>query len=139
MIALGKPRADALRNRLRLRLRLPSTAREMITGRGGQGDHGRAALRRSQPVPMGEATLSQVHIHVLLHQARPDVRDLDALTIQLAAALEAPLLPYLSTSKETDTGWHLKRLTNSRKTLVERACRTGVAHRPDETHGSHTD
>ncbi len=55
----------------------------------------RASFERNQPVPAGDPSLTQLHIRVLLHQAAP-MPSLDGVTIQLTAALEGPLLLYLS-------------------------------------------
>ncbi|MER7789698.1 helix-turn-helix domain-containing protein [Streptomyces sp. NPDC097640] len=90
----------------------------------------RAALDRNQPVPAGEASISQVHIHMLLRQARPDIRDLDTLAVQLAAALEAPILLYLAKPEDADSGRHVDRLAGSWEALVEHVCRTGTPRRP---------
>lgn len=56
----------------------------------------RAALDSGRPVPAGEAGMSTTHLRMLLGQADPDLPNLDVLAIQLTAALEGPLLLYLS-------------------------------------------
>lgn len=56
----------------------------------------RAALDRNQPVPAGEATITRVHLRMLLGQAGLGLPDLDSLAIQLTGALEGPLLLYLA-------------------------------------------
>src|SRR5215510_3639638 len=62
-------------------------------------DVARASLDGSQPVPAGRQTpLSQLHIRVLLGQMDLGPADLDMLAIQLTAALDGPLLLYLSSS-----------------------------------------
>jgi AcrR family transcriptional regulator len=59
----------------------------------------RATLDGSQPVPAGsQSPLSRVHIRVLLGQLDLGPADLDTLAIQLTAALDGPLLLYLSAS-----------------------------------------
>lgn len=58
----------------------------------------RAALDRAQPIPAGDASVSQLHIRVLLGQADVRMPSLDGLSLQLTAALEGPLLVYLSMS-----------------------------------------
>lgn len=58
----------------------------------------RAALDSSQPVPAGAVPFSQPHIRMLLGQADVRLPSLDGLAIQLTAALEAPLLLFLSAS-----------------------------------------
>src|SRR4030088_3446890 len=63
----------------------------------------RAALDGSQPVPAGsDMTLSQLHIRTLLGQLDLDTADLDILAVQLTAALDGPLLLYLSAADLTE-------------------------------------
>lgn len=59
----------------------------------------RAALDRGQNVPAGEPSLSKLHIRMLLGRAQWGMPGLDGLAIQLTAALEGPLLLYLSMSE----------------------------------------
>ena len=94
----------------------------------------RAALDGSQPIPAGSQTpLSQTHIRVLLGQialgaagpaATLGAADLDILAIQLTAALDGPLLLYLSASDLTGaaapTG---ERIARGWQDLVQRVCR----------------
>lgn len=85
----------------------------------------RAALDGSQPVPAGAQTpLSQLHIRVLLGQAGLAHADLDVLAIQLTAALDGPLLLYLSSddlaAASARTG---ERVARSWRDLIERVCR----------------
>ncbi|MFF3585450.1 TetR/AcrR family transcriptional regulator [Streptomyces mirabilis] len=94
----------------------------------------RAALDRNQPVPAGEASISQTHICMLLRHTQPGIRDLGTLAVQLAAALEAPILLYLSMPDEADSGHHVERLAGSWEALVERVCRTGVDCQPSGSH-----
>ncbi|WTW98809.1 TetR/AcrR family transcriptional regulator [Streptomycetaceae bacterium NBC_01309] len=61
----------------------------------------RAALDRNQPVPAGEASMSRLHIRMLLGRADVRVPSLDGLSVQLTAALEGPLLLYLSMSEQS--------------------------------------
>lgn len=56
----------------------------------------RATLERDHPVPAGRPTVTQLHIRMLLGRARVRLPGLTALSIQLTAALEGPLLLYLS-------------------------------------------
>ncbi|MGS2591929.1 TetR/AcrR family transcriptional regulator [Streptomyces hebeiensis] len=56
----------------------------------------RAAQDRNQPSPSGDASLSQLHIRMLLDRAHVRMPSLNGLAIQLTAALEAPLLFSLS-------------------------------------------
>ncbi|MGW3622487.1 TetR/AcrR family transcriptional regulator [Streptomyces sp. NPDC000880] len=65
----------------------------------GHREIARAALNGSQPVPAGaETPLSWTHIRMLLAQIDLGTADLDVLTVQLTAALDGPLLLYLSAS-----------------------------------------
>ena len=87
----------------------------------------RAALDGSQPIPAGSQTpLSQTHIRVLLSQIALGPADLDVLAIQLTAALDGPLLLYLSASDLTGaaapTG---ERIAQGWQDLVRRVCRPG--------------
>jgi polyketide synthase 12 len=96
----------------------------------------RAALDRAQPVPAGESTLTQVHIRMLLEQAHVDIADIDSLAVQLTAALEGPILLYLSMPARADTDHHIRRLADSWQVLVQRICqRTVPAATPDTRSG----
>jgi AcrR family transcriptional regulator len=58
----------------------------------------RHSLDGSQPIPAGSASpLSRLHIRSLLAQLDLGPADLDVLALQLTAALDGPLLLYLST------------------------------------------
>ncbi len=87
-------------------------------------DIARAALDGTQPIPVGEGTISRVHIHMLLGQANLGAADLDMLAVQLTAALEGPFLLYMSASGPTDAVRHIERMAQSWQDLVERICRT---------------
>jgi AcrR family transcriptional regulator len=91
----------------------------------GHREIARAALDGSQPVPVGHRTpMSQVHIRVLLGQLGLGGVDLDMLTVQLAAALDGPVLLYLSSDKLTDAVDELdERIGQAWQDLVERVCR----------------
>jgi AcrR family transcriptional regulator len=85
----------------------------------------RAALDGSQPVPAGAQTpVSQMHIRVLLAQIPLGPADLDVLAMQLTAALDGPLLLYLSASDlagaSAQTG---ERIAQGWQDLVRRVCR----------------
>jgi polyketide synthase 12 len=85
----------------------------------------RAALDGSQPVPAGaETPLSRTHIRVLLGQIDLGAADLDILAIHLTAALDGPLLLYLSASDlpEADLRGGA-RLAHGWQDLVRRVCR----------------
>lgn len=83
----------------------------------------RAALDRAQPIPAGESTISQIHIRMLLGQVKLDVPDIDSLAVQLTAALEGPILLYLSMPAPADAVHHITRLANSWQILIERVHR----------------
>ena len=88
-------------------------------------DIARAALDGHQPIPAGSQTpLSQVHIRILLGQMNLGGADLDMLAIQLTAALDGPLLLYLSAADLTGTAAPAaERITHSWQDLVQRVCR----------------
>ncbi|REH18414.1 transcriptional regulator, TetR family [Streptomyces sp. 2114.2] len=82
----------------------------------------RACLDRTQPIPVGGATMTRPHIRMLLGQTRPAPPYLDTLAVQLTAALEGPLLLYLSMDEAAaapapDTG---NPLAESWQNLIER-------------------
>ena len=91
----------------------------------GHREIARAALDGSQPVPAGSQTpISQTHIRMLLGQMDLGAAGLDILAIQLTAALDGPLLLYLSASDLTEatprTG---ERLAQGWQDLIQRLCR----------------
>ena len=87
-------------------------------------DIARAALDGQQPIPAGSQTpLSQVHIRTLLAQMNLGGADLDMLAVQLTAALDGPLLLYLSASDLTATPLAAERIAHSWQDLVQRLCR----------------
>jgi AcrR family transcriptional regulator len=88
-------------------------------------DIARAALDCREPVPAGAQTpLSQVHIRVLLGQLGLGDADLDMLAVQLTAALDGPLLLYLSGSELADgAARSAQRIARSWQDLVRRVCR----------------
>ena len=89
----------------------------------------RAALDGSQPIPAGAQTpLSQMHIRILLGQIGLGAADLDILAVQLTAALDGPLVLYLSASDVTGTAPRIEeRVAQSWQDLVQRVCRTCTA------------
>jgi AcrR family transcriptional regulator len=87
-------------------------------------DIARAALDGHQPIPAGsQSPLSQVHIRMLLGQMKLGGADLDMLAVQLTAALDGPLLLYLSAPDLTATPQTAERIADSWQDLVQRACR----------------
>jgi len=85
----------------------------------------RAALDGSQPIPAGAQTpVSQMHIRVLLAQIPLGPADLDVLAMQLTAALDGPLLLYLSASDLTGGSAQAgERIARGWQDLVRRVCR----------------
>jgi polyketide synthase 12 len=88
-------------------------------------DIARASLDGGQPIPAGSNTpLSQLHIRVLLGQLDLGAADLDMLAVQLTAALDGPLLLYLSaTDLAEDPARTTTRITRGWRDLIYR-----VAH-----------
>jgi polyketide synthase 12 len=109
----------------------PPVDRLIAYGRARVGfliDHreiARAALDGSQPVPAGSQTpISQMHLRMLLGQMSLGAPDLDVLAVQLTAALDGPLLLYLSASDLTEAAPQTsERITQSWQDLVRRVCR----------------
>ncbi|MEQ3551812.1 TetR/AcrR family transcriptional regulator [Pseudonocardia nematodicida] len=83
----------------------------------------RAALDGRAPVPAGDGTLSRMHVRTLLGQVNLAGADVDALALQLTAALEGPLLLYLSTEDAVAADDRIERFARSWQDLVERVCR----------------
>jgi polyketide synthase 12 len=85
----------------------------------------RAALDGRQPIPAGSQTpMSQIHIRMLLSQMNLGRVNLDLLATQLTAALDGPLLLYLSADALTHAATDVEhQLTQSWQDLAERVCR----------------
>lgn len=92
----------------------------------GHRDIARAALDGSQSVPVGSrAPMSQVHIRMLLAQLSLGAVDLQMLTVQLAAALDGPVLLYLSSDELTSGVDDVEeRIGRAWQDLVQRVCRS---------------
>ena len=68
--------------------------------------------------------MSRAHIRFLLGETRLGAADLDVLATQLTAALDGPLLLYLSSAALDRGGGTLsERLGRGWKDLVQRVCR----------------
>jgi polyketide synthase 12 len=67
--------------------------------------------------------MSQIHIRVLVGQLSLGRLDLDMLTVQLAAALDGPVLLYLSSGELTDADEAEQRIGQAWQDLVERVGR----------------
>jgi AcrR family transcriptional regulator len=87
-------------------------------------DIARATLDGHQPAPAGPQTpLSRLHIRMLLGQMELDGADLDVLATQLTAALDAPLLLYISAADLAGAGPEAAaRIAASWQHLVVRVC-----------------
>ena len=91
----------------------------------GHREIARAALDGRQPVPAGaETPFSRIHIRMLLGQIDLGAADLDVLAVQLTAALDGPLLLYLSASELTEAPRRIEeRIAQGWQDLVRRVCR----------------
>ena len=92
----------------------------------GHCDIARAALDGREPVPAGSQTpMSRAHIRFLLGEMRLAAADLDVLATQLTAALDGPLLLYLSTAVLAGAAPQVsERLGQGWEDLVQRVCRS---------------
>ncbi|MBN6040931.1 TetR/AcrR family transcriptional regulator [Amycolatopsis sp. 195334CR] len=82
----------------------------------------RASLDGGQPIPAGnELPVSRLHIRMLLGLLKPAVADLDVLAVQLAAALDGPLLLMLPVTG-ADVTRTRDQLARGWTELVERVC-----------------
>ena len=91
----------------------------------GHREIARAALDGREPVPAGSQTpMSQAHIRSLLGQMRLGPADLDVLATQLTAALDGPLLLYLSSAVLAEAAHQVSwRLARGWEDLIRRVCR----------------
>jgi AcrR family transcriptional regulator len=88
----------------------------------GHRDIARAALDGKEPVPAGRQTpISRMHIRYLLQELRLGAVNLDVLALQLTAALDAPLLLYLSGAEDSPDVVSA-RLGQGWEDLVRRVC-----------------
>ena len=86
-------------------------------------DIARAALDGHQPIPArSQSPMSLQHIRILLRQIGLQDADVDMLAIQLTAALDGPLLLYLSTPDLTAAPQAAERIARSWQDLVQRVC-----------------
>jgi AcrR family transcriptional regulator len=87
-------------------------------------DLARGALDGRETVPAGSQTpMSRIHIRSLLNELRLDA-DLDVLATQLTAALDAPLLLYLSSDQLAEAGPRISsRLARGWEELIRRVAR----------------
>ena len=90
----------------------------------GHRDIARSALDGRERVPAGSQTpMSRAHIRFLLGQMNLDAADLDVLATQLTAALDGPLLLYLSAAVLTQAAPQVsERLGRGWQDLIQRVC-----------------
>jgi polyketide synthase 12 len=82
----------------------------------------RATIDRNAPVPASGIEFSRIHIRTLLGQAVPGIAELDTLAIQLAVALDGPLM--LAVEQPPPENARLPgSLSDSWQNLIERVCR----------------
>lgn len=106
--------------------RLTAYGRARIEFLIGHREIARATLDGRQPVPAGSQTpMSRAHIRFLLGQLRLGTADLDVLATQLTAALDGPLLLYLSSATLAKAAQVSERLGHGWADLVRRVCRSG--------------
>jgi AcrR family transcriptional regulator len=86
----------------------------------GHREIARAGLDGKEPVPARGTPISRVHIRYLLQEARLGAADLDVLALQLTAALDGPLLLYLSAAEAPPEV--SERLGQGWENLVRRVC-----------------
>ena len=100
----------------------------------GHREIARAALDGREPVPAGSQTpMSRAHIQSLLGQICLGPADLDILATQLTAALDGPLLLYLSSATLSQTAPQVAaRLGRGWEDLVRRVCAQPVAGAPSD-------
>jgi AcrR family transcriptional regulator len=106
--------------------RLTAYGRARIDFLIGHREIARAALDGSQPVPAGSQTpMSREHIRFLLGEMNLGAADLDVLATQLTAALDGPLLLYLSSTILTQAVPQTsERLGRGWQDLIQRVCRS---------------
>jgi AcrR family transcriptional regulator len=91
----------------------------------GHREIARAALDARERVPAGSQTpMSREHVRFLLGEMRLGDADLDVLATQLTAALDGPLLLYLSSATLTQAARQVsRRLGRGWADLIHRVCR----------------
>jgi hypothetical protein len=91
----------------------------------GHRDIARAGLDGRDSVPAGsQSPMSREHIRFLLGEACLGPADLDILATQLTAALDGPLLLYLSSAAITEAAAQFsERLGQGWEDLIRRVCR----------------
>ena len=115
-LGLGAPPLD----------RLIAYGRARIDFLIGHREIARAALDGRERVPAGSQTpMSREHIRFLLGEMSRGAADLDILATQLTAALDGPLLLYLSSAILTQAAPQVsERLGRGWEDLIQRVCRS---------------
>jgi AcrR family transcriptional regulator len=105
--------------------RLMAYGRARIDFLIGHREIARATLDGRESVPAGSQTpMSWTHIRFLLGEIRLGAVDLDILSTQLTAALDGPLLLYLSAATVNEEAQQVsERLGRGWEDLVQRVCR----------------
>jgi AcrR family transcriptional regulator len=105
-------------------LRLIAYGRERIRWLIANRDVARFALDGRRPVPgQGHNPISLTHIRVLLRQMNLADLNTDLLAVQLTAALDGPLLLYVSNDALAHQSAIEDQLCDAWQNLVERVCR----------------
>jgi polyketide synthase 12 len=108
-------------------LRLIAYGRERVRWLIANRDVARFALDGRQPVPgTAQTPVSLTHIRMLLRQMNLAGLNTDLLAIQLTAALDGPLLLYVSNDTLTTNATIEAQLSDAWQTLVERVCGPGA-------------
>ena len=105
--------------------RLIAYGRARIDFLTGHREIARATLDGRERVPAGSQTpISRIHIRFLLGEMRLGGADLDVLATQLTAALDGPLLLYVSSDILTEAAAHVSdRLARGWEDLIRRVGR----------------
>jgi len=105
-------------------LRLIAYGRERVRWLIANRDVARFALDGRQPVPgSGHTPISLTHIRMLLRQMNLPGLNLDLLAVQLTAALDGPLLLYVSKDTLVGNSPIEAQLSDAWQNLIERVCR----------------
>jgi len=108
--------------------RLIAYGRARIEFLVGHREIARAALNGREHVPAGsESPMSRAHIRLLLGELPVGAADLDVLATQLTAALDGPLLLYLSAATLSRTAQQFsERFGRGWEDLIHRVCRSSA-------------
>nr|WP_255672435.1 TetR/AcrR family transcriptional regulator [Glycomyces amatae] len=84
-----------------------------------------AAMERDRGLPVAEVDMTHTHFRMLLARADLGIADLDSLALQLSAALEGPLLLFLSSPQDAEppAAEIERRLADAWQALIERLFR----------------